>query len=670
MNALATLLAMLLGISAVAQADEPTAAKAATETTATAGATIAERMADAMQRVHAGDVLGAQQIWRALATEAQASGDSQTLDHAERALADIAFLRGHYAEVAQVYNGRLQRARSNKDQRLEADSLMQLALIDRRQGRLAEAKAGLEAALTLFRAANDRSGEGETLTHLGLVLLNQGAFVRAIESLDASLALQRAGAAVSLDRTYQYLGLLYLGLRDYDEASVHLTRALDEARRLPDPMRASAPLGSLARIANDQGNHQAALDYAAEAQAISQRFESTPGLSYSTLERGRALLGLNRLDEAQQALEESRALSESVDQHRTVADANFTLGRVALKQGDNAEALRLFESAIPNYEAASDVPQLLDAYRAMVPLLREQGELERAIDLSVKGQALLEKISGRESSRRIALIEYRHQVEASERRIEELARENEINTLRLSKEELRRRFGIGLIAGLIGVAAVLAWLYQRSRRISARLAQSNAQLVDSRRDLAAVNESLAEKAQALQVAATSDALTGIANRRHVHDVLDKIVTSANSHGRQMAILMIDVDRFKPVNDRFGHGVGDRVLCRVVQSLQALVPTQALLGRYGGDEFLLVLPDFGLARAQQFADNALTAVRNGHAADEPPVTLSIGIAVRGRNETAVSKQLIEAADEALYRAKANGRDRAESATSIEPSDAWD
>jgi len=671
MNALAAVMALLLCVSAVVYAQDPIATKETVDASAPAGdASIAERMADAMRRVHTGDVLGAQQIWRALAAEAQGTDDAPTLDQAEGALADIAFLRGHYAEVVQIYNGRLQRARDSKDQRLEADSLMQLALIDRRQGRLAEAKSGLEAALTLFRAATDRNGEGETLTHLGLVLLNQGAFVRAIETLDASLALQREGATVSLDRTYQYLGLLYLGLRDYDEARVHLARALQEARRLPDPMRASAPLGSLARIANDQGEFQAALDYAAEAQAISQRFESTPGLSYSMLERGRALLGLDRLDEAQRALEESRALSESVDQHRTVADANFTLGRVALKQDNQVEALRLFESAIPNYEAAGDVPQLLDAYRAMVPLLRKQGELERAIDLSVAAQALLEKISGRESSRRIALIEYRHQVEASERRIMELARENEINTLRLSREQMRRNFGIGIIVGLVGVAAVLGWLYRRSRRIGASLEQSNSELVASRRDLAAVNLSLAEKAQALQVAATSDALTGIANRRHVHDVLDKIVASANSHSRQMAVLMIDVDRFKSVNDRFGHGVGDHVLCRVVQSLQASVPTQALLGRFGGDEFLLVLPDFSLAQAQHFAESALAAVRDGHAADEPAITLSIGIAARTRNETAVSKELIEAADDALYRAKANGRDRAECANRSEPSDDWD
>ncbi|MGQ0799919.1 MAG: tetratricopeptide repeat protein [Pseudomarimonas sp.] len=185
MNALATGLAMLLVFSAAAAAEEPSASvSAATETAATDDASIDARMADAMQRVHAGDVLGAQQIWRGLASAAQSSGDARTLDQAERALADIAFLRGHYAEVAQIYTDRLQRARGNHDQRLEADSVMQLALIDRRQGRLAEARTGLEAALALFRAAKDHNGEGETLTHLGLVLLNQGAFVRAIESLD------------------------------------------------------------------------------------------------------------------------------------------------------------------------------------------------------------------------------------------------------------------------------------------------------------------------------------------------------------------------------------------------------------------------------------------------------------------------------------------------------
>ena len=646
MNARSLFFALALSTASLAQA----------ESVVSAERPINEQIDDAMRRAHSGDVDGARLAWRSIADTARESGDTQALDEAERAIADIAFLRGYYAEVIEIYSARLKRARATNDQSVEADALMQFGLVERRQGHLEQARTQLEEALALFRQAKDQHGEGEALTHLGLVLLNQGAFVCAIEVLDATLSLHRAGADVSVDRTYHYLGLLYLSMRDYEEANVQLVRALSEARRLPDPMRASAPLGSLARLSNELGKYADALAYAAEAQAISERFGSTPGLSFSALERGRALLGLGRMKEARKALEESRNLGESVDQERTAADATFTLGRVALAEGDQQTALQLFEIAAPNYEAAGDVPQLLDAYRAMVPLLRDSGDADRALDLSIASMALLEQISGRETSRRIALIEYRHEVEASQRRLEQLARENEITALRLSQQEFVRNVGITVILALLTVSVVLAWLYQRSLQMSRRLVASNAELVDSRVALAASHATLAEKAQALHVAATSDALTGIANRRHVLAVLEKVVASANTHQRKMAVMLIDVDRFKSINDRFGHGVGDRVLCRVVEALKSLLPSQGALGRYGGEEFLLVLPDLDVTSSIALAQAMLVAVRTGHASDEPIVTLSIGVSVCAPSEVASSSALIEAADAALYRAKGAGRDR--------------
>ncbi len=671
MKLLAAVLIVALGAALAAQARTPESEPVEDAALAGPAADTEARMAEALHRIHSGDVPGAQQIWRELARDARQADDAELLGRAEIALADIAFLLGHYAEVVEIHNARLTRARSSGDRQQEADSRMQLALIDRRQGRLEAARSGLEAALALFRAVGDADGEGESLTHLGLVLSNQGQFVRAIESLEASLALQRAGAKVSLDRTHHYLGLLYLGMRDYGEARGHLEQALDVARRHPDPMRASAPLGSLARLANEEGKHQEALAVAGEAATLSERFESTPGLTYSALERGRALLGLGRLDEARQALEESRTLAQMLDQDRTVADAIFSLGRADLLEGKPDQALQKFDAAVPNYEAAGDVLQLYEAYLAMVPLLREQGDLGRALTLAVASNSLLEQISGRESSRRIALIEYRQEVEASRRRIEELARQNEIKALRLERQEYGRRVGIGLILGLLLAAGVLGWLYRRSLQIGARLAASNAELRDSRREIAAANATLAEKAKALQVAATSDALTGIANRRHVLDVLDKVVTSANSHRRSVAVALIDVDRFKSVNDRFGHGVGDRVLCRIVHTVLALLPSQAELGRYGGEEFLLVLPDFDLDSAMRLAASAVAAVHDSGTDDEPQVTLSIGVAARRGGEISAVEALIEEADQALYQAKAGGRNQVVAGSKSAPMpDSWD
>ena len=428
-------------------------------------------------------------------------------------------------------------------------------------------------------------------------------------------------------------------------------------------MRSAPLLGSLARVSNDAGLHEAALEYTRRSGVLAARFDSTPGLAYSLLERGRALLGLGRLEEARQTLDESRRLSRSIAQDRTAADATFALGRTALRAGDPSEALRLFAEAVPNYEAANDIPQTLEAYRQMVPLLRAQGDLPEAARLAELAMTMQEQISGRDISRRIALLEYRHQATNNARHIELLRHENEIQQLRLINQTLDRRIGLGLILGLSTAAALLAWAFLRSRRARNALKKSNVELEASRLALAEANAALAERAQILAQAVITDPLTGLSNRNHVLDTLEDMAATAFSERQSLAVLMLDVDHFKKINDVHGHGVGDRVLRRVATVVREMVPPQAMLGRYGGEEFLLVMPGHELEAARRLAERIRRAVQDSSAPEEPPVTLSIGVAARTAGKDIDPDELIEDADRALYRAKDLGRNRVEAALRV-------
>ena len=621
------------------------------------------RAVQAQALAHRGDAAGAEALWRQIAADAPGRGDTRALDEARRALAALAFQHGRYEEFTALQSQRLDDAKAHGDVRIQADARMELAILERRRGRLDEARIGLDEAIGIFRRISDRDGEGQALTHRGLVLLNQGLYAQALEALEEAQALHRAGADVQIDRTLHYMGLLYHGLRDYEEAREHLERGLAQAQDMPDPMRAAPLLGSLARVANDADRHEAALEYAGQSHELAARFDSTPGLAYSLLERGRALLGLGHLEDARQTLEEARRLSRSIAQDRTAADATFALGRVALRAGDEAQALRLFGEAVPNYRAASDVPQMLDAYRLMIPLLRRQGEPDEAARLAELALSMQEQISGRDTSRRIALLEYRHQATDNIRHIELLRRENEIAQLRLTNQALDRRIGLGLILGLTTVATLLAWAFVRSWRARKALATGNLELEASRHALAQANAALAERAQVLAQAAITDPLTGLSNRSHVLDTLENVAAAAFAQHRGLSVLMLDVDRFKSVNDDHGHGVGDRVLRRVARLVRGMLPPQALLGRYGGEEFLLVLPGHELEAARRLAERIRRAVEDSTAPEEPLVTLSIGVAARTAGSDIDPDELIEDADRALYRAKESGRNRVETALRV-------
>jgi diguanylate cyclase (GGDEF)-like protein len=180
-----------------------------------------------------------------------------------------------------------------------------------------------------------------------------------------------------------------------------------------------------------------------------------------------------------------------------------------------------------------------------------------------------------------------------------------------------------------------------------------------------------------RILAAIDPLTGVANRRSLVAALDRDVSRAVRTGEPIALMMVDVDHFKRVNDRHGHQAGDRVLCRVVDVLRRRVRAQDLVGRYGGEEFMVVLPDTSLQGAEQLAHELCREVAESRcrvgAADDAEagggaginiaVTVSIGVFGGGLKAGDSWDMVIAAADRALYQAKRNGRDRVEVSTAL-------
>lgn len=166
--------------------------------------------------------------------------------------------------------------------------------------------------------------------------------------------------------------------------------------------------------------------------------------------------------------------------------------------------------------------------------------------------------------------------------------------------------------------------------------------------------------------AAQDDLTGLANRRTVIAALERDVARAVRTQESLAVMMVDVDHFKQVNDRWGHQAGDAVLRSVAHALHQRVRAQDLVGRYGGEEFLLVLPGTHYEGALQLAQHLCAAVEASPCVwgqDSIPVTVSIGVFAGCLPPGVQSDQLLQAADSALYRAKAAGRNRTEMAAGL-------
>jgi len=176
-----------------------------------------------------------------------------------------------------------------------------------------------------------------------------------------------------------------------------------------------------------------------------------------------------------------------------------------------------------------------------------------------------------------------------------------------------------------------------------------------------LQDELKRSNELLQELSNTDHLTGLFNRRYMMEALDKEVQRSIRKGSDLSLIMLDVDHFKHVNDRFGHLQGDVVLKRVALQLKKELRNYDCASRYGGEEFIAILPDSSLQQSVFVADRIRLAIQ-GFTFDGPLLplclTASLGVARFSREESVTVDGFIKQADDALYRAKANGRNRVE------------
>jgi diguanylate cyclase len=172
---------------------------------------------------------------------------------------------------------------------------------------------------------------------------------------------------------------------------------------------------------------------------------------------------------------------------------------------------------------------------------------------------------------------------------------------------------------------------------------------------------LQTKQAELEILARTDGLTGLNNRRHFMEQVGHEFRRTQRQERPLSIVMIDLDHFKQVNDTYGHQVGDRVLAGVARVLRDTIRATDLVGRFGGEEFVLALPETDAADAHDLAKRLCQAVREWayEPASELPIlhtSCSLGVATWWPGSADSLEEILRRADTALYRAKEQGRNR--------------
>ncbi|MDO9092465.1 MAG: diguanylate cyclase [Rubrivivax sp.] len=487
---------------------------------------------------------------------------------------------------------------------------------------------------------------------------SQAAIKQSLGQLDLAVALYQqsvtlADQAGSAWRRAELRGLLaYAVLRTHqpDRALDIHQEALRLARESGDALAQSSAMtvafiiySALGRTEDELRAGEAAIDLARQAGAKRQEVLTIANLADFYLQRQDHATAL-RL--ALQALPLAREVNDLSSE--SVALTNAGLAMIALGRHDEGRAL--VREALVKEESAGALSQMLAIQEELGHALEKAGLLNEAWQALSEHRRLADDVFQRKHQQAVLELQEGFDAERRQRELAVLQTENRLKEAQLLQRELQQRlWAVGLTAGVL-LLVVVGLLLNRMRKSNAQLQNSNT---------------------LLKVASERDPLTGLANRRHLLQVMEQ--SASEGQGFEGSMLLIDIDHFKRVNDQHGHAAGDQVLVETARRLRAALREEDLTVRWGGEEFLVVVRQMPADEVETLAQRLLAAIGREPVLlgrDSIGVTASIGFAtfpLQPLRRPLAWERAIDLVDTAMYLAKAHGRNRAYGVRALQEED---
>lgn len=549
-------------------------------------------------------------------------------------------------ETADYYRKALAVFTEIDNKKYMARTLNTLAEAERYLGNLETALNHATQSLKIHSQIDDP--EGEAKAHMGAAII-----YRYIERYQASLAHARSAFvyfsnvndASGIAKTSNEIGHIYIRLGQFDLArsffsnTIKLPRSKVQARTLATALRETAVIDL------NTGNYEAAARLAEQALAIYKDEKEIEKQSHTTRIIGDIYRAKDNVSSAIGYYRQSLSLAQQVKSDKQKIDALIPLGE-ALLTSDLPQALLVLSDALALAEKTDSDEYQLRAIALLRKGEKLSGNISRSLDYAEQELELSETIHNQESAKqlaiaRAALHSYKLELEleglrkrteldrlALEKKNNEIAiarSKQQISELELSKSRYAK-FTLSLLLTLCTIAALFIF-----RRF----------MLSKQRN------------KELDYLASHDPLTNCYNRRFLFESLNRVFNSPPVP-HNLSFIMLDIDHFKTINDTYGHSAGDRVLQGVAKILLDNVEENAIVARFGGEEFCIVLPNTNLDNATTIAEDIRRDVE-GYVLDSITLTCSIGITSTAGNATTVS-ELIDQADMALFDAKSEGRNK--------------
>ncbi len=502
---------------------------------------------------------------------------------------------------------------------------------------LANAAQDYEVALAMGRRAEDSAAIAQASVLRGELRYLIGDTANALTDLQFAYRLQKQrGNQTRARYALNAIANLYA-----DEHVGEYDKAIDYYRQLLAAHQANRDIGeesttwfNIASTLDHKGDLKGALVAYGKSLEIELRRGDQDEIASVRRALGVALVKLGRMDEAMPLFDQAVAQFRGTNDDEGVAAARLSRA-VALRKLGRLPAANEDLAAARDYFTRHANPRFLEKIESERALAYAAAyDWQRAYAASVAQIAHRDELAARlkqETTTRMRVAFDTEKTENENRTLEQINAQS-AQSLEASRriESLQR---IAILLG-IGISLLLVWMIARAMRTSRRM----------------------------RALALTDELTRLPNRRHVFEIADRASGAAHETSAPWCVLALDIDHFKSINDRFGHDAGDKVLVCVAKACGAAVREHDVVGRIGGEEFLVVLPRTRLAEACEVGERIRQAVEALAHNDIQPglrVTISIGAAQSQPGDKGVGS-LAKRADDCLYAAKTSGRNRVVSA----------
>jgi len=513
-------------------------------------------------------------------------------------------------------------------------------------------KENFGAALSTYMEAlavleKDNAGQPSPLllNHTGLTLLVMGEYKEALDFLlRAAAAAERMGDREIGSASDYLIGYVHRDLANYDLALQYFRKAYETSVALGNQRRVIMALNEIGNVYYYRKQFAEALPYKEKSLQLARKYSNPELLANGLHDMGEFFQTQGQLVKALPLLQEALAIYRRAGLMRGTIITLTSIADCQRELGFFAAGLACLHEAWPLAEKAQQNRDLASILLLFSKIHEEMQDHRRSLEFQRRYHDLWARLFNEDKNKQIAEMQTRYEVEKKQRENELLKQEKQISVLALDKQRNQRNFLFYLALLVMLLAAVLYSRFRIKARAHRKLEAANSQIVAQQGKLEEAYKQMAELAR-------HDQLTGLPNRRVAMEEIDREEKRFRRSQKSFVLVMTDIDGFKAVNDKVGHDAGDYVLQSVAALFSQSLRAQDTVYRWGGDEFLFLLPETTLAGAAVFMAAAKEKVRSNNFifnGQRLQVAASMGASVYAGGLTI--EACLHGADQEMYRSR--------------------